>query len=595
MLKFSPLNAASQQSATNRLKYETTRLQLIQCLSETCSLPGADAASCNWLSKKLGDAAFNLVVVGQFKRGKSSLINALLGTTLLPTGVIPLTSAITTIKYGSEIRVRIKVRTAEFLEISPSSLEDYVTERCNPRNVKGVEEVIIEYPCAWLASGVRLIDTPGVESIYRHNSALTSSYVPQADAVVFVASVDQPFSQAELIFLRETAGYAGKVFCVLNKVDCLSPSELEESLAFCAAAIENSWGAPLPIFPLSARSILISEGTTAVDSLRLEEFRKFRTALEDFLFKDKDASWCRSIARTMGRILSQVRFHLELERSAAAAPLEKLDAAIGFLHAKREDTLRDQAEQLVILRAHVLRLLAQEIEPELNVFGAAQQSALAALLPSLLKSHANLPTKELHAALMERVRTEVRTVFDSWIGNTEPRLSSAVERLCNRFWYETQSRIDELLQRCGDWFQVSLAHVKAIPVWERDSRFAYKFWSEPTSLQILTSALLFTLPTSLVGPIVLKRLHRDAAELVQLHTGRLRADIEERLRRSIDDFGHQATVSTTFVLGQIEQALTRAGAAQRQGQKELTTRVRQINDSLHRVEALTAQVRELAT
>jgi hypothetical protein len=196
---------------------------------------------------------------------------------------------------------------------------------------------------------------------------------------------------------------------------------------------------------------------------------------------------------------------------------------------------------------------------------------------------------------MERVRTEVRTVFDSWIGNTEPRLSSAVERLCNRFWYETQSRIDELLQRCGDWFQVSLAHVKAIPVWERDSRFAYKFWSEPTSLQILTSALLFTLPTSLVGPIVLKRLHRDAAEPVQLHTGRLRADIEERLRRSIDDFGHQATVSTTFVLGQIEQALTRAGAAQRQGQKELTTRVRQINDSLHRVEALTAQVRELAT
>jgi GTPase SAR1 family protein len=593
MLEFSPLNAASQQSATNGLKYETTRLQLIQCLSETCSLPGADAASCGWLSKKLGDAAFNLAVVGQFKRGKSSLINALLGTSLLPTGVIPLTSAITTIQYGSEIRVRIKARSAEVLEISPGSLEDYVTERRNPRNVKAVEEVIIDYPCAWLASGVRLIDTPGVESIYRHNSAITSSYVPQADAVVFVASVDQPFSQAELAFLRETADYAGKIFCVLNKVDCLSPCELEESLAFCAAAIETSCGTPLPLFPLSARSILTSVGNATVDSRRLEEFRTFRTALQDFLFKDKDASWCRSIARTMDRILSQVRFHLELERSAAAAPLEQLDAAIGFLHAKRRDTLRDQAEQLVILRAHVLRLLTEEIEPELRLFGSVQQNALAALLPSLLKSHADLPTKKLHTALMERVRAEVRTVFDSWIENTESRLSSAVERLCNRFWCETQSRIDDLLQRCGDWFQVSLAHVKTIPVWERDSRFSYKFWREPTSLQILTSALLFTLPTSLLGPIVLRRLQRDAAELVQLHTGGLRADIEERLRGSIDEFGHQVTASTTFVLGQIEQALTRAGAAQRQGQEELATRVQQIDDSLHRVEALTAQVREL--
>jgi GTPase SAR1 family protein len=593
MLEFSPLNAASQRSATDGLKYETTRLQLIQCLLETCSLPGADTASCGWLSKKLGDAAFNLAVVGQFKRGKSSLINALLGTSLLPTGVIPLTSAITTIQYGSEIRVRIKARSAEFLEISPGSLEDYVTERRNPRNVKAVEEVIIDYPCAWLASGVRLIDTPGVESIYRHNSAITSSYVPQADAVVFVASVDQPFSQAELAFLRETADYAGKVFCVLNKVDCLSPCELEESLAFCAAAIETSCGTPLPLFPLSARSILTSVGNAAVDSRRLEEFRTFRTALQDFLFKDKDASWCRSIARTMDRILSQVRFHLELERGAAAAPLEQLDAAIGFLHAKRQDTLRDQAEQLVILRAHVLRLLTEEIEPELRLFGSVQQNAIAALLPSLLKSHADPPTKRIHAVLMERVRAEVRTVFDSWIENTEPRLSSAVERLCNRFWCETQSRIDDLLQRCGDWFQVSLAHVKTIPVWERDSRFSYKFWSEPTGLQTLTSALLFALPTSLLGPIVLKRLQRAAAELVQLHTGRLRADIEERLRRSIDEFGHQVTASTTFVLGQIEQALTRAGAAQRQGQEELATRVQQIDDSLHRVEALTAQVREL--
>jgi len=100
---------------------------------------------------------------------------------------------------------------------------------------------------------------------------------------------------------------------------------------------------------VSARSILAPE-TELCDSVRVEEFRAFDAALEDFIFKDKDETWCRSIARTIGRILSQISFNLELERSAAVAPLEELSAAIEFLQAKRLETLRDQAEQLVILR-----------------------------------------------------------------------------------------------------------------------------------------------------------------------------------------------------------------------------------------------------
>ena len=592
MFEFCPPIPASQKGSASALRHETARLQLLQCLSETCGLPGADKESCNWLRKKLGDAAFNLVVVGQFKRGKSSLINALLGEILLPTGVVPLTSAITTIRYGNEIRVRIKANSTEFVEISLGSLEEYVTERRNPRNVKGVEEVLIDYPCTLLASGVRLIDTPGVDSIYGHNSALTSSYVPQADAIVFVASVEQPFSRGELQFLRETAGYAGKIFCVLNKVDCLSPSELKESLAFCAAATKGSCGTPIPIFPVSARSILAPESRTVVDSVRVEEFRAFRSALEDFIFKDKDETWCRSIARTIGRILSQISFNLELERSAAVAPLEELSAAIEFLQAKRLETLRDQAEQLVILRTHVLRLLTQEIEPELRLFGEAQNTTLQAHLPSWLQSHANLPTKQLYATLGEHLRAEVRTAFDAWIAKTEPRLSGAVERLCTRFWNETHSRIDELIRKCGALFQVSVAQVEAVPVWERESRFTYKFWSEPTSLQILNSVLLFALPRSLLAPIALKRVRREATEVVHLHTGRLRADVEERLRRSINEFGQQVAASTTFVLGEIEQALRRAAAAQEEGQEAMTARMAQLNAFLYRVEAITAQLRE---
>ena len=155
---------------------------------------GAGAgASVEPLVARLAADRFNLVVLGQFKRGKSSLINAILGEELLPTAAVPLTSAVTMLRYGQKRRVLIRHEGWVLPRvIVPSTLAEYITERGNPGNEKQVLAAEIEMPEPFLRRGLHLVDTPGIGSVHRHNTATTYRFLPEADAVIFVTSAESP-------------------------------------------------------------------------------------------------------------------------------------------------------------------------------------------------------------------------------------------------------------------------------------------------------------------------------------------------------------------------------------------------------------------
>jgi ribosome biogenesis GTPase A len=130
---------------------------------------------------KLQEEAFNLVILGQFKRGKSTFINALLGEDLLPTAIVPLTSVVTVIQYGPRVRVCVQFMDGKEKDVPVSDLSELITERGNPNNHKRVQEVTIYHPSPYLQGGVRIIDTPGVGSVYRHNTDVAYRYLPYVE------------------------------------------------------------------------------------------------------------------------------------------------------------------------------------------------------------------------------------------------------------------------------------------------------------------------------------------------------------------------------------------------------------------------------
>lgn len=301
----------------------TQREELAHCLAEAAAQGGVDREACARLQNKLAKGHFNLVVAGAFKRGKSTVINALLGAELLPVGVIPVTSVVTLLKYGPAPKAAVGFVTGEEREVPLAQIAQYATERANPGNIKGVSEVTVAHPSEWLRGGTRLVDTPGIGSVHQHNTDVAYRFLPQADAVLFVAAADQPIGRAELDFLSHIRQYAGKVFCLLNKADYLSADQLTESAAH---AVREALGGAVPVLPVSARLALEGGSNRSPELLERSGFPDLQRRLKRFLDEEKEEVWLVTLANHLLHILSQTRLTNELEARSLTAPLENLEA-----------------------------------------------------------------------------------------------------------------------------------------------------------------------------------------------------------------------------------------------------------------------------
>lgn len=282
---------------------------------------------CSELTVKLAEDRFTLAVIGQFKRGKSSLMNAIIGKELLPTGVLPLTSAITILKYGPGERLQVNYEHLQFAEDRPlSALPEFVTESGNPDNHKRVKSVNIEMPVPFLRYGIEFVDTPGVGSAFRANTATTYNFLPACDAVVFVTAVDTPMTSLELELLEAVSQYASKLFFVINKIDLITENERSEVAAFVLKTITGIAGpATKRIYEVSSRKAL--EGRTTGNPSLYEQsgLQQLEDDLGDFLSKQKAAAFLAAVAQKMLKLVSDEANNGSFSEASLAARLNDLE------------------------------------------------------------------------------------------------------------------------------------------------------------------------------------------------------------------------------------------------------------------------------
>ena len=188
---------------------------------------GATRADLDTLGQSIRqlDDLFLLVIVGEFNAGKSAFINALLGQRLLKEGVTPTTSQINILRFG---------------------------EKAEQALVEENHQVIL-LPVELLAE-VSIVDTPGTNAINRQHEELTTHFVPRADLVLFLTSVDRPFTESERSFMAQIRDWGKKVIIVINKTDILqSETELAQVVSFVRDNATALLGTTPEIFPLSAR------------------------------------------------------------------------------------------------------------------------------------------------------------------------------------------------------------------------------------------------------------------------------------------------------------------------------------------------------
>jgi len=255
---------------------------------------------------RLAEDRFNLVVVGRFSRGKTSLMNAMLGTDRLPTGVVPVTSVITTVNYGTEEKAVLYYQhTSLFLDIPLWQLADHITEQGNPGNRRRIRMAEVQMPAELLRRGFYFVDTPGLGSSIIENTRTTEAFLPEADAFILVTSYDSPLSEDELRVLRVIHGSRRRVFVVVNKQDSVDAAQRQQVHEHLHAQLAAVFGDAAPLlFSISARQGLEARLRSDPQLFSASGLPVFEAALLHFLINEKRREFLLSMCNRIAGILA---------------------------------------------------------------------------------------------------------------------------------------------------------------------------------------------------------------------------------------------------------------------------------------------------
>jgi small GTP-binding protein len=194
------------------------------------------------LAEDLREMFFLVAIVGEFNSGKSTLINALLGDELLPTGITPTTEYVELVRNDEKAVRKPDVQADGALRVW-----------AHPHTG---------------AKGVALVDTPGTGSVFRKHERIAMDFLHRSDLVIFVISAKRAFSETERLYLQLARDYGKKTIVVVNQIDLLAPAELQTVRRFIDAQIREQIGDPLLLFTVSARNALLGEPDSGIEPLK---------------------------------------------------------------------------------------------------------------------------------------------------------------------------------------------------------------------------------------------------------------------------------------------------------------------------------------
>ncbi|ANY06829.1 dynamin family protein [Pseudonocardia sp. HH130630-07] len=173
---------------------------------------------------RLTDPAVRVLVVGEFKQGKSQLVNALVNASVCPVDDDIATAVPTLVRFGEDsavtlVREQDGGERAERTQVPMEKLADHVSEGGNPGNRAGLTRAEVTLPRKLLQSGLVLVDTPGVGGLGSAHGAATMSALPTADAVLLVSDASQEYTAPEIEFLQAARKLCPNVACAVTKTD----------------------------------------------------------------------------------------------------------------------------------------------------------------------------------------------------------------------------------------------------------------------------------------------------------------------------------------------------------------------------------------
>ena len=399
-------------------------LQRIDGLQAQTYLENMELEQLDELRQLVQDERFSVVVIGEFSRGKSTFINALLGAALIPMDVLPETAVIHALHYGEEPALTVVRRdgSTEKGEASSEYLQQFVVGN---QDVDAVSYIKIAYPADFLAGNVLLVDTPGVSDMDEQRAEITYGFLPQADVVIVLLDATAPLKKTEKDFINQRVLPQGirRVIFVANKADHIDPEEVPDNYAeILQKRLDKAFGESLEgeLFLVSAKLALDSalqknaslweQSGMEVLAVRLREI----FAAERAGIRDSRLQW--QYRRICGRIYRR----LTSEKCLMGMKGSALEAA------------RDSLGQLIASRGEA---------PHIEEYAAQTEQHILQMTEKSLKFFYDKLHEEVVELVMEyggqdfkmfverRLQRNVQREIDNWIAMYSPRIEQLISKM----------------------------------------------------------------------------------------------------------------------------------------------------------------------
>lgn len=338
---------------------------------------------------------WTVAFLGRVSCGKSSLLNHLLATDVLPAGVTPVTAVPIRIVAGASPSATVAFATRKGERVAAARLCEFASEERNPGNARHVTDILLELPAPRLADDVCFVDTPGLGSLATAGAVQTLAFLPRCDVGVLLLDAATSLNEDDLAAAHVLLEHGAEVLAVVSKADLLAPADREKVRAYTAEQLNAALGCEVPV-------TLVSVAAAHADMA--EAWWKQTLAPRQAHHRDLAGA---TLRRKSGALREVVAAALARRADNAAAPptSPEISASIGAVRAALENADR-KAYDLAFQGAQSAAAVLDSAAPALA--DLARHSDLgAALAGELGRSAARL------AGQFESLLNEVRTMAEN--------------------------------------------------------------------------------------------------------------------------------------------------------------------------------------
>jgi GTPase Era involved in 16S rRNA processing len=521
------------------------------------------------LAGKLRSQTFNLVVFGEFKRGKTTFINALIGDELLPSAVIPITSVVTILAYAPRETISVEYLDGRVEGIARQHLTEFVTEQGNPENRRGVALVRVGVPADLLANGMQLVDTPGVGSVYDHNTEAARNFLPHVDGAILLVASDPPISRGECEFLREMRLHVARLFVVQNKIDQLEPEDRKVSVEFTRGVLRQVLGHDdITVFTMSAREGLRAKQSGDAETLLHSGLPAFEKELRRFQEQEQVTALLTSIVRNALEVAEDESLGLQLERQALHMTLEEIETRSAEFRKRRDEVLQQRKDDANLVRAEAKTLVAQTLQSHYETELRDGPTELRAALALWAEQQEGAGPAELLQRANGFIAATLHELLARWRQEEEAALTQALAGALQRFTDRANATLGRIYDMAREIFDLPPRNVETVGYLSAPSRFLWREWDWEVRPGLSGSVMLRLLPGARTRALKMaeERMLREHS----LGCGRLRSDFESRAQAAVGDFLRELSRGLADAVNGIDRAIERTLALKRRAETETT-------------------------